>query len=355
MASTARLTTRSSTSSTATAPDTVTSTLPSTTSVLSLPPVTTRPRKPTRSTTSTSSSRASTTSISLSDDNETANTTTTSSTSVTIMHGCTLSDSRLSTCPRYMLSLERCTAACPESVPVGMFICIEGRMFGSSGCLQVEGNRHWRGLAWTDPPPSLQESLRRALALSLGTPPSDIVRLFVVSKMPEGVDPEQATSHSVEWEMEVRLSEEHGFLEVSSKLEAIADVSSLTATLFRNVLMGLSEVTLRWTELVMPPVEYNGSILNFTADQGEHSNVADTHDGNSESDNSALVSAVLLSLTAIPVVASILNFISEDARLRRQPPPAREGPVPADLPELQRVHRRSKVRGSRSAIRERPS
>lgn len=210
-------------------------------------------------------------------------------------------------------------------------------------------------LAWTDPPPSLQESLRRALALSLGTPPSDIVRLFVVSKMPEGVDPEQATSHSVEWEMEVRLSEEHGFLEVSSKLEAIADVSSLTATLFRNVLMGLSEVTLRWTELVMPPVEYNGSILNFTADQGEHSNVADTHDGNSESDNSALVSAVLLSLTAIPVVASILNFISEDARLRRQPPPAREGPVPADLPELQRVHRRSKVRGSRSAIRERPS
>ena len=114
-------------------------------------------------------------------------------------------------------------------------------------------------------------------------------------------------------------------------------------------------------------------------------------DTRQESDNSALVSAVLLSLTAIPVVArpqkvrafvqkitadapqaSILNFISEDARLRRQPPPAREGrdgvlpvkaslaraapgPVPADLPELQRVHRRSKVRGSRSAIRERPS
>lgn len=263
-----------------------------------------------------------------------------------------------------MLSLERCTAACPESFPVGVFICIKGRIFGSSGCLQAEGNRQWRGpllavalragLAWTDPPPSLQESLRRAIALSLGTPPSDIVRLLVVSKMPEGVDPEQATSHIVEWEMEVRLSEEHGFLEVSSKLEAVADVSSLTAALFRNVLMGLSEVTLRWTELVMPPVEYNGSVLNLTVEQGMHSNVADTHDGNSETDNSALVSAVLLSLMAIPVLASILQFISADAQLRHQPPPAPGGPVPADLPE-QRVHRRSKVRGSRSVIQERPS
>ena len=81
-------------------------------------------------------------------------------------------------------------------------------------------------------------------------------------------------------------------------------------------------------------------------------------DTRQESDNSALVSAVLLSLTAIPVVArpqkvrafvqkitadapqaSILNFISEDARLRRQPPPAREGrdgvlPVKASLAAL---------------------
>ncbi|CAE7539620.1 unnamed protein product [Symbiodinium necroappetens] len=80
----------------------------------------------------------------------------------------------------------------------------------------------------------------RAIALSLGTPPSYIVRLLVVSKMPEGVDPEQATSHIVEWEMEVRLSEEHGFLEVSSKLEAVADVlaalAQLSCLVFRAVL-----------------------------------------------------------------------------------------------------------------------
>ena len=110
-------------------------------------------------------------------------------------------------------------------------------------------------------------------------------------------------------------------------------------------------------------------------------------DTRQETDNSALVSAVLLSLMAIPVLARPQHhaFVPEQGRctagldsavhLRRRAitspatPSTRRtsywklktallcaapGPVPADLPE-QRVHRRSKVRGSRSVIQERPS
>ncbi|OLP92765.1 hypothetical protein AK812_SmicGene25393 [Symbiodinium microadriaticum] len=62
---------------------------------------------------------------------------------------------------------------------------------------------------------------RRAIALSLGTPPSDIVRLLVVSKMPEGVDPEQAGYSQEEEDLAVLV------LEVAEEDVAVAILPSL--------------------------------------------------------------------------------------------------------------------------------
>jgi len=164
------------------------------------------------------------------------------------------------------------------------------------------------GMSWLEPPESLQETLRRGVAVSLDITSSSIVRLQLASQFEKGVE-----ASTVEWELEVDLKA--AMLdrdEVLDSLVALSDKSSLVGLLFRNSLKGYASINVLWVDILMLPVAYNGSVFNVTGDIFEVPSGGDT-----EADNSALVSGVLLAFVAIPVVASITQFLIVDRRVRR--------------------------------------
>ncbi|CAE7707633.1 unnamed protein product [Symbiodinium pilosum] len=221
------------------------------------------------------------------------------------------------------------------SISVNMVICLLF-IFISIDCILaasvVQEPREWR-----------------AMAVSLGTLPSDIVRVLLVSETQEGSELDEAGLYIVEWELEVRSNEETGFQEVSENIENLANASSPVAVLFRNVLKALSDISLRWAIIAMKPVTYNGSVLNLTTVPGDPPHTPSDAGENLASDNSASVAAVLLSLMVIPVSASIMRFIFADQRVRRELP---AGLVPADASELQKAQRRTKTKATRSMLQE---
>ena len=238
---------------------------------------------------------------------------------------CVVASLSWTSCPRYMLHLERCSAVCQgPSTSVGHFVCLTGRFFGSSGCLDPAeaSNINWRGLLLAAAlrvgfqslqlfsEDELAENLRRSLAVCIGVASDSIVRLRVLDLTQGKSGEANVIGSELELEFEVSLGNELlNESEVSASIVDLGDVSSPVSLLFGNMLKGYFDIQVDWVELEMLPVTYSGSLLNFTnfTYPGTESTTAPTEDP--DGTTTTVVSGLVLSMAVIPVVAAWVRLI----------------------------------------------
>ncbi|CAJ1373106.1 unnamed protein product [Effrenium voratum] len=327
-------TTTSSSSSSTTSSSTSTSSISnssttSTTSTSSSSTSSTASNSTTSSTTASSTSQTMSTRTNTTTSTTSSSSTSSSTSSTTSMgHGCTIAFADGTTCPRYMMPAERCAAHCPGSSSAGHFICLHGRFFGSSGC-QEAGATAWRGpllaaalhVGVTSRSPLssevLQESLRRSLAVCLGMSSSSIVRLRVLDLVAEGQSPEVLANLELQFEVSLG-AEQANFTEVAEGIEELTEVSTPAFLLLQNMMKGYFNIQIRWVEVAMRAVPYDGSILNLTLAPVSTGDSGDAAAEMQDQDGTATISGVVLSMTIIPVVAVWVRFILAERRVGRE-------------------------------------
>lgn len=227
--------------------------------------------------------------------------------------------------------MERCDAKCESPLTsVGHFSCLAGRFFGSSGCLKPSeaSNLAWRGLLlagalrfgfnslrqWSED--ELLENLRRVLAVCIGVSARSIRRLRAVELLLNN-ETSEVISSEVELEFEVSLgSELLNETEVSASIVDLEDASSPVSLLFRNMLKGYFDIQVTWLQMLMIPMTYSGSLLNFTA-QPRSTSVASAIDHQDpDGTASSVVSGLVLSMAVVPVVAAWVRLVLAEQNAR---------------------------------------
>eukprot|EP00435_Cladocopium_sp_Y103_P073131 s1255_g42.t1 len=338
---TSSATTSSSTTSTTTATSTVstyTATSSTSTSETATASSTSSTSSSSSSSTSSSSSSSSssaeigTTRTSTASSNTTTNATMTSTTQFDIAppgKRCIIASMLWTSCPRYMLHMERCDAKCQSPLTsVGHFSCLAGRFFGSSGCLEPSeaSNLAWRGLLLAGAlrfgfnsleqlsEGELLENLRRVLAVCMGISARSILRLRAADLIFNNESGEVISSE-VELEFEVSLgSELLNETEVSASIIDLEDTSSPVSLLFRNMLKGYFDIQVTWVQVVMLPVTYSGSLLNFTAPSTSVASAIDHQDPDGTA--TSVVSGLVLSMAVVPVVAAWVRLVLAEQHAR---------------------------------------
>lgn len=254
-----------------------------------------------------------------------------------------------------MLHMERCDAKCESPLTsVGHFTCLAGRFFGSSGCLEPSEATKlaWRGLLlagalrfgfnslrqWSED--ELLDNLRRVLAVCMGVSGRSIRRLRAAELLLNN-ETGEVISSEVELEFEVSLgSELLNETEVSASIVDLEDASSPVSLLFHNMLKGYFDIQVTWLQLVMLPMTYSGSLLNFTAPSTSVASAAIDHqdpDGTATS----VVSGLVLSMAVVPVVAAWVRLVLAEQNAREDL---------AGAPELRKNGRPKRKSKSRSPI-----
>lgn len=268
---------------------------------------------------------------------------------------CVIASMLWTSCPRYMLHMERCDAKCESPlISVGHFTCLAGRFFGSSGCLEPSEATKlaWRGLLlagalrfgfnslrqWSED--ELLDNLRRVLAVCMGVSGRSIRRLRAAELLLNN-ETGEVISSEVELEFEVSLgSELLNETEVSASIVDLEDASSPVSLLFHNMLKGYFDIQVTWLQLVMLPMTYSGSLLNFTAPSTSVASAAIDHqdpDGTATS----VVSGLVLSMAVVPVVAAWVRLVLAEQNAREDL---------AGAPELRKNGRPKRKSKSRSPI-----
>lgn len=244
---------------------------------------------------------------------------------------------------------------CPKpSVSLGVFICLFGHLFGSSGCA-ADLSTQWRGqllaaalrfgLSGLEEPSvdQLEDRLRRSLAVCIGVSASSIVRLRIVDLMTGTSGFGEVREFDLEVELEVSLSDDVNETEVLAAIMDLEDMSSPLALLLRDILQGYFQIRVRWVEVSMEPVVYSGSLVNLTG-PGLLAGDSDVSLGDSDPDgHTTVASGVVLSMALLPIGAAWIRLV-----MAEQAAGEHEGHLSCE--EIQRSSRPKRRLKSRAAI-----
>lgn len=161
----------------------------------------------------------------------------------------------------------------------------------------------------------LLENLRRVLAVCMGVSARSIRRLRAVELLLNN-ETSEVISSEVELEFEVSLgSELLNETEVSASIVDLEDASSPVSLLFRNMLKGYFDIQVTWLQMLMMPMTYSGSLLNFTA-QPQSTSVASAIDHPDPDGTASVVSGLVLSMAVVPVVAAWVRLVLAEQNAR---------------------------------------